>query len=282
LHNPVEQVFVTCALPSPDANLEPGVRISIQMDLASFESEVDIAMFMRMQHSAIKFEVVDYEWVGLDELSVISSRDVTELVNMIAAGNSLDAQLEAIRRITKQRREDVRQTRRVRAPGRGRGVGGGRGGRALGRGGHEAVDAPDELAEGEPESDDDPHDDHEDIGAGEVDAYWEVRMEEAAAAVDPPPPPAVDGLPIAEFHAANVVLYLDPVTRRRMGRQSLIRPGQHSESASIYCNLHGCSICIATHRCPSVDALKQWFKDGHSIPRGAPGKALHKRDFPRV
>jgi len=67
------------------------------------------------------------------------------------------------------------------------------------------------------------------------------------------------------------------------GRVSTIRPGQQTESLSIYCSLHGCSVCKRLDRgVPSQAALLSWFEEGRKLPAGrTPAlQRKHKELFP--
>ena len=67
------------------------------------------------------------------------------------------------------------------------------------------------------------------------------------------------------------------------GRVSIVRPGQPSESISVYCSRHGCTICKrVSGNIPGHREILKWFMDGQSVPAGrASGlQSRHKQLWP--
>ena len=67
------------------------------------------------------------------------------------------------------------------------------------------------------------------------------------------------------------------------GRVSVIRPGALDESLSVYCRMHGCTVCKRISRgVPSQAAIVRWFQRGQAMPRGRTAylQNAHKRSFP--
>lgn len=290
LHNPMNQVYLRLKVDSITEARE-GSTIMLDPTLEDFVSEIDIAMFLFNTPRPNRFFLLSYECHTLSSFTVTAMLEVTRSLGVVLATNPLDAELEAIKKLTQLHRPQRRPQRpSARGRGRGRGRALGRGqGRGRGRGVDGGLaevgappDQPDLDAEEGSSGSEGAMEEAYLEGADAVEAYWAVEAEaaDAADAIGQAAAPEEDpGLPIVEHPALNVVTFLRPDNGSRMGRQSLIRPGQHNESISLYCNLHKCNVCIASHRCPSVLELREWFKAGQALPNTPAGRAEHMRDF---
>jgi hypothetical protein len=271
LHNPMNQVYLRLRVDSIMEARE-GSTIMLDPTLEDFVSEIDIAMFLFNTPRPNKFFLLSYECDTLSSFTIAAVLEVTQALNVVLATNPLDAELEAIKKMTQLHRPR-RHPQRPGARGQGRGR---CGGRALGRGrgggrSHEAHDSDAEKVSSDSEG---AMEEAYLEGADAVEAYWAVSAEVADTPAVAPEDP---GLPILEFPAPNVVIFRHPDTRVIMGRQSIIRPGQHNESISLYCRLHKCNLCVATHKCPPVQEIREWFKAGQAWPNTPAGKCEHVR-----
>jgi hypothetical protein len=66
----------------------------------------------------------------------------------------------------------------------------------------------------------------------------------------------------------------------RLARMSVIRPGQPSESISLYCYMRKCQICRRPGKFPGVDEITAWVRHGLKLPRGPASKQRHIQDLP--
>ena len=99
-------------------------------------------------------------------------------------------------------------------------------------------------------------------GVEDVLNYWEVRAaiqrHEADDAVDGDMPIMVDvaaQLSKTGADPAPVFEVRDPKTSKRLARLSVIRYGKPSESWSMYCYMHGCSLCFKATSMPSNEKI---------------------------
>ena len=102
-----------------------------------------------------------------------------------------------------------------------------------------------------------------------------------AAIAAPSSPASVPVAPAGPRH--------DPTTGRvygpdgsYWGRVTIIRPGHSSESVSVYCGRHGCSICKRVAASPGRNKILAWFAAGQHVPAGrSPAlQGHHKRLWP--
>jgi hypothetical protein len=79
-----------------------------------------------------------------------------------------------------------------------------------------------------------------------------------------------------EWDEAGILWLVDSSGgRRRVARQTVIRPQTPHASISLYCSLHQCARVRKMLQFPSRAAVEQWVADGLLLPRGADGKAAH-------
>lgn len=94
--------------------------------------------------------------------------------------------------------------------------------------------------------------------------------------VEPPPPP----LPCRHDSTSGRVYGPGGAY---WGRVSIVRPGQRSESLSVYCSRHGCTICKrVSANLPGLHEILKWFADGQSVPAGRTSglQSHHKQMWP--
>ena len=78
---------------------------------------------------------------------------------------------------------------------------------------------------------------------------------------------------------ANQVI--DPVSRRIIGRMSLLDNGKASEKVSVYCRLHQCyPPPVRARVAPNDRQVMEWFHVGlNELPQGPSGKFTHTKLF---
>ena len=136
--------------------------------------------------------------------------------------------------------------------------------------------------------------------AAEIAAHSEVESEASARCIDGfgngsspsscseaddgdapmPPSPDVEGPASPTANAAGRVFGPDG---SYWGKISVIRPGQATEALSVYCSLHGCSVCKRMDKgVPTQAAILRWFEEGRNVPAGrVPSlQRKHKELFP--
>jgi hypothetical protein len=95
-----------------------------------------------------------------------------------------------------------------------------------------------------------------------------------------PPSPDVEGPASPAVNAAGRVFGPDG---NYWGKISVIRAGQVTEALSVYCSLHGCSVCKRMDKgVPTQAAILRWFEEGRNVPAGrTPAlQRKHKELFP--
>lgn len=72
--------------------------------------------------------------------------------------------------------------------------------------------------------------------------------------------------------------------RRIIGRISPWKQNTPQECVSVYCRLHGCSLCHRVEQFPSQASVLAWFADGLAMPPGRDpvSQRRHKGKFPRT
>lgn len=244
--------------------------------------------------------------VGLLSFRVDSVSDFGAFLAQQKAARQEVAELERLKRLTAA--VDAPKRRRRQGSARGRSVKGKAKARA-GKAGKKASLEP--SAAPEPRDEDDGRvaseaessgsdSETSDIGvrgasSSSSDAEEDAQEAPGAQSAGPEPQPArsaqqPEGL--APARPAPPVLQIDPrtgrVTNERgayVGRISVIRAGKPSESLSVYCSLHGCSVCKSMARgVPSQAAILQWFCAGFDVPLGrqTSSQNRHKAMFPSV
>lgn len=118
------------------------------------------------------------------------------------------------------------------------------------------------------------------LDVADVDAYWLTKHAEAAGLEDIAKIEDAEASLPRLVRSENKVKFFHWSTGKQMGTQSIVKPGQHGESISVYCNLHSCKCPLKySTKAPDIDSVVRWFKEGESIPRGPEGRARHIRMY---